>query len=178
MPCLTTLVADLACRVKGTSIGGSAITGNVSLSRLKLTSTHYLPELTYQFSACIALHGLRLTVTSIVVRPTTFVASCRAWTASHSRKASSKAASYSTTRRNSSAASTICRSGLKTCIWARSLWITVSENDGMRNSGNVLLDDPVGHKNSNVHLQCRHHLCAESGSPLEHGQGPDNGSIA
>ena len=38
-------------------------------------------------------------------------------------------------------------------------------------------DDLVDHKNSNVHLQYRRHLCEEWGSRLERGQDLDNGSI-
>ena len=135
MPCLTALVADLACRIKGAAIGSCAVARNMALHGLDLKLTNYFPKSTHQLAACIAFHSLRLTVTSVVVWSTTLVACCRTWTTSTSRKASAKTAGESATGRNSSPTCTECRSGLKACIWARSLSITVSENDRIRDAG-------------------------------------------
>jgi hypothetical protein len=60
---LAASVASLASSVQGTTVGSSAVAGNVA-----------------QLAAGIALHGLCLAITSKVVRATTLVASCRART--------------------------------------------------------------------------------------------------
>lgn len=107
MPCLTTLVAYLACRVQGAAVGSCTVARDMA-----------------QLAACIAFHGLRLAVTSIVIRSTTLVACCRAWTTSPSCETPTKSTGESSTRRNSPAPSTECRSGWKAYIWARSRQMT------------------------------------------------------
>ena len=128
VPRLTTLVAHLTCRVQGPPVGSCTVARNMALHALNLQIPNYLPKPTHQLAACIAFHGLRLAVPSIVVRSTTLVACCRARTTSSSRKGPTKTAGESSTRKNSSSTCSKCRSGLKACIWARSLSVTVSEN--------------------------------------------------
>ena len=135
VPCLTALVAYLACRVQGAAIGSCTVSRNMALHALDLDPPDYLPKSAHQLAACIAFHSLCLAVTGIVVRSTTLVACCRAWTTSRSCKASTKSIGESPTSRNSSATCTERRSGLKTCIWTRSLSITVSESDRIRDAG-------------------------------------------
>lgn len=135
MPCLTALVAYLACRIQGPAVGRCAVARYMALHALDLQPSNYLPKSTYQLAASIAFHGLRLAVTSIVVRSPTLVACCRARTTSSSRKAPAKTAGESSAERDSSPTSSECRSGLKACIWARSLSVTVSENVGIRDAG-------------------------------------------
>ena len=137
MPCLTALVAHFAGRVQGSAVRSCAVARNMALYALNPTPQNIFRSRTYQLAACIAFHGLCLTVTSVVVRSTTLVACCRARTTSSSRKAPAKTAGKSSTGRNSSPTCNKCRSGLKACIWARSLSFTVSENDRTRDAGRI-----------------------------------------
>ena len=81
-----------------------------------LRQANTMRRLAYEFTTSIALHGLSLTVTSVVVGPSTFVARRRAGSTSHS---SSEAAAISTARHHSATASSGPR--LQSCTRTRTL---------------------------------------------------------
>jgi len=96
---LATLVTDFSSRVEGATVRRGAVPGNMA-----------------QLPACVALHGLRLAVTCIVIWPTALVACCSPVVADHS---SSEAATISTTRSTSTT-----NIGLGIRVWAIASQVT------------------------------------------------------
>jgi hypothetical protein len=72
---LRALVADLASRAQGATVGGGAVTGDVTLQSVSQRLSQRACESTYKLAASIALHSVSLAVTSEVVGTTALVAS-------------------------------------------------------------------------------------------------------
>ena len=137
-----------------------------------LRQANTMRRLAYEFTTSIALHGLSLTVTSVVVGPSTFVARRRAGSTSHS---SSEAAAISTARHHSATASSGPR--LQSCTRTRTLCNRLSFPPNLVGSIYVQQDDLVGRKYSSDR-RTGHHSGVGSGNQLAHGPDPDSGNTA
>ena len=83
MASLAAFVTDFASRIEGTAIWRGAVPRDMAL--LCLVMYLQRPQTkSYQLSACVALHGLGLAVTCIMIWPTALVACCSPVVADHS----------------------------------------------------------------------------------------------
>lgn len=128
---------------------------------------------TYELATGVALHRLRLTIASIMVRSAAFVARGRAWTTSTTSKPSTETTPVSSPRNWSTAA----KAWLNTTVRARALLRRVSQDGShITRVARVPQDGLAAHKNSNGH-QYQLHSGAMSDNQLGRGQVLDSDSI-
>ena len=123
---LAALVAHLSSGIEGPSIRCSAVPGDVAL--LQSAQKWEDSLVTDEFSTCIALHGLCLAVSSVVIRTSAFVAHCR----SRATRATRKASSHGTSKPSSRDHDTTTDAEAESCTRACSLFQASVRNVGKR----------------------------------------------
>ena len=92
--CLSASIAILASSIQRPSIRSCTVTRNVPL--LPSASVRESESNTYQLATSIAFHSLCLAISSIVIRTSTFIASCWSWASSKTTSESTKGTSRTT----------------------------------------------------------------------------------
>ena len=136
---------------------------------------HDREKATNQLATGVTLHGLRLTVASVVVWATTFVTGCWPWT---TNETSAEAGSIGSSRCHHPSAHAKRQVGLKSSIRTRTLpMISVVFSEGVHHTIVLQRDVQADHMNSSV-LRALPHLCEELGNLPGHDRGPDSGNTA
>lgn len=136
---------------------------------------HDHEKATNQLATGVTLHGLCLTVASVVVWATTFVTGCWPWT---TNETSAEAGSIGSSRCHHPSAHAKRQIGLKSGIRTRTLpMISVVFSERDHNTIVLQRDVQADHMNSSV-LRALPHLCEELGNLPGHDRGPDSGNTA
>lgn len=138
-------------------------------------SPHIREKATNKLATGVTLHGLCLTVASVVIWATTFVTGCWPWT---TNKTSAEAGPIGSSRCHHPSANAKRQIGLKSGIRTRTLpIISVGFSERIHHTIVLQQDAQADHMNSSV-LQALPHLCEGSGNLPGHDQGPDSGNTA